>query len=104
MSFNTPQEVASELSTRITQLCDMSECDLKTEMQQLKSLIKENPAACSLLLDEDIGKMVAALRKITGNAIAQATASKSRAKKAAAPKHKALTAEELAAALDDEDF
>lgn len=103
MSFNTNEEIASELSVRIKALSDMSEADLKTEMQQLKMAIKENPSACSLLLDEDVGMMVAALRRITGNAIANAISSKTKSPKAAKAKVQ-LTAEQLAAALDDEDF
>ena len=101
MSFNTDKEIASELSTRISQLCDIDGVDLKTEMQSLKAAILENPQATSLLLDEDIGKLVTALRKITGVAITQASATKTRAAK---PKAKSLSAEELAKALEDDDF
>lgn len=101
MNFNTDQEIASELSTRISQLCDMEDVDLKTEMQSLKAAILENPQATSLLLDEDVGLLVAALRKITGVAITQASTSKPRAKK---EKAKPMSADELAKALEDDDF
>lgn len=101
MSFNTDKEIASELSTRISQLCDIDGVDLKTEMQSLKAAILENPQATSLLLDEDIGKLVTALRKITGVAITQASTPKKREAKA---KPKQMSASELAAALADDDF
>lgn len=103
MTFNTPQETASEISTRISLLCDMSDADLKLEMQNLKTALKENPAAVSLMHDEDVGKMVVALRRITGFAIAQASA-KEKKPRAVKEKSKPLTAAELAAALDDDDF
>lgn len=98
----TPQEKASEIQARIAQLSEMSDADLKTEMQSLKAAIMQNPAACALLLPKDVGAMVAALRRITGFAIQQATTSK--AKKEKKPKATPLSAEQLAAALDDEDF
>lgn len=101
MSFNTDKEIASELSQRIALLCDIDGVDLKTEMQSLKAAILENPQATSLLLDEDVGKLVSALRKITGVAISQASTPKARTAK---PKPKALTAAELAKALEDDDF
>jgi len=100
--FNTPQEAASELSVRINQLNAMSDADLKIEMQELKTAIKENPAACSLLLPEDIGQMVAALRRVTGFAIQQAISKPT--KRGTSKAKTQLTPEQLAAALDDEDF
>lgn len=101
--MNTPEEVASEISQRIAQLNELSDADLKNEMQSLKAAILENPAATSLLMDEDVGKMVAALRRITGFAISQASKPKTRTA-TAKPKAKQLSAEELASALDDDDF
>ena len=102
IEMHTPEEKASEIQTRISMLSDMSEADLKTEMQSLKAAILANPAACALLLPQDIGQMVAALRRITGFAIQQAT---TKPKKEKATKAKTqLTAEQLAAALEDEDF
>ena len=99
------QQAASEISQRISQLEALSEDSLKNEMIELKKAILENPSACLLLKEEDIGQMVTSLRKITGLAI-QKAADKTRKPKAegAAPKAKKLTAAELAAALEDEDF
>lgn len=95
---------AAEISQRIQLLESMSLENLKGEMSALKKAILENPQACMLLLDEDVGKMVVAIRKITGLAIQTAASKKKEAKAGTSGKTKKLTAEELAAALDDEDF
>lgn len=96
------QQAASEISQRIAQLESLSTENLKGEMQQLKKAIMENPAACLLLKEEDIGQLVISLRKITGVAIQQA---QTKTRKASEPKAgKKLSAAELAAALEDEDF
>lgn len=42
---------------------------LDTAMRNLKVALKQNPAACSLMLDEDIGLCVAALRRMTNKNI-----------------------------------
>jgi hypothetical protein len=91
----------SEIQKRIQMLNDMSEADLRNEMRELKTVLLANPAATSLLLDTDIGLMVQALRKITKKEIEVASSPK---KKATAPAKVKLTAEQLAAALDDDDF
>ena len=85
----TENEVkASEISQRIHQLESLSIEDLKSEMASLKKAILENPQACMLLLDEDIGQMVISIRKITGLAIQTAASKKKepRAPKATAKK------------------
>ena len=100
---DSPEQKYSEISLRIKQLEDLSGDDLKNEMMNLKKALLENPQACMLLLPDEIGSMVSALRKVTGIAIATASAKtkKTGEKKPAAKK---MTAEELAAALEDEDF
>ena len=98
---DNPEIAASEISQRISSLLSFSDVDLKEEMRELKQAIMENPAACSFLKEEDIGILVSSLRKITHVDISVASAPKARATK---PKTKQLTAEELAKALDDEDF
>lgn len=97
------EQMASEISQRIQQLESLSAESLKGEMQELKKSLLENPAACLLLREEDVGLLVTSLRKITGQAI---ISSQTKARKAAEPKvpKKKLTAAELAAALEDEDF
>lgn len=102
-SADSIEQVSSEISTRISMLNDMSEADLKNEMRDLKQALKENPSACALLMDEDIGKLVTALRRLTKKEIEQAETKPKRGTKEKVPQVK-LTAEQLAAALDDDDF
>jgi len=90
------EQIVSEISTRIHQLESLSTENLKGEMQDLKRILMENPAACMLMHDEDIGIMVSALRKITGQAI-QASAKPTKVKK----ETKKLSATELQDALDE---
>lgn len=97
------KQVASEISAKINLLTDFSGESLKGEMASLKKALLENPAAAALLLPEDIGKAVAAIRRMVGIAIASANAPKE--KKPA--KSKQLTAVELAkamASVSDDDF
>ena len=98
------EQIYSEISQRIKQLEELSGDDLKNEMMNLKKALLENPQACMLLLPDEIGAMVSSLRKITGIAIATASAKTGKKKSESAPKAKKMTAAELAAALEDEDF
>ncbi len=106
--MESSEQVASDLSIRIQNLLvQMNEglegSDLKDEMASLKVSLMENPAACLLIKNEDIGVLVQAYRKITGNAIASASAKKTTTKTPKAASKK-LTQEELLSALDDPDF
>lgn len=101
---DTPQQIHSELSSRISSLESLMGEELKNEMTALKIAIKENPNACMLLLPEEIGKMVVALRKIVGVAIQTSTKAPAKAKTPKTGVGKKLTEEELKAALDDDDF
>jgi hypothetical protein len=76
--------------------------DLKTAMQDLQAALKKNAAACELMLDEDLGKMVIALRRMKNEDVVSASKPK---KAGAKPKAKdvALTAEELEAAFNADD-
>lgn len=94
------QQTSSEISQKIKSLCDFDGESLKYEMQDLKKSLLENPAACSLLMDEDIGLAVAALRRMTGTAIAIASQPKEKKPKEKKSSTK-LTPAELAAALAD---
>lgn len=89
-------QAASNIQQRIKELNDLAEEDLKDAMDDLKRALMDNPAACSLMLPEDVGQMVSALRRITGQALVSAP--KTKAKKA--DKIKTLTAEQIAE-LDD---
>jgi hypothetical protein len=88
-------QVMEDLRPRIDQLQDLQGDDLSEAMKELKKALMENPAATQLLLPEDIGKLVEALRRITGEAITSA-ATKPKKEKA-----KPLSAEELAAAFEE---
>ena len=101
--MDSPEQAYSEISQRIKQLESLSGDDLKNEMINLKKALLENPQACMLLLPEEIGSMVSHLRKITGIAIATASA-KTNKKKEPKAAGKKMTAQELADALNDEDF
>lgn len=104
MIDNNVEQAASELSVKIKELVTLDGDSLKTEMASLKKAIMDNPAACSLLHDEDIGAAVAALRRMVGVAVATASAPKEKKTSKAVKK---LTAAELAVALQavgDEDF
>lgn len=82
------EETAStaEIKERIARLTTLEGFDLKQAMDGLRSLILANPSACSLLLPEDVGDMVTALRKMTGNTKAAMMAAPKRGgRKAAAP-------------------
>jgi hypothetical protein len=99
MTIQTDSEIkqmASEIQQKIAMLTEFSGENLKGEMQSLKKALNENPAACSLLLDEDIGMAVAALRRMVGIAVTAANAPKEKKEKKGSTR---LTAAELAAQL-----
>ena len=58
------KQLCFEIQERISQLEELSETDLKTEMDDLKMVLLQNPVACTLLLPEDIGKAVAAIKRL----------------------------------------
>lgn len=70
------ENMAHEIRLRIQALSDLSTTDLKFEMDDLKQVLIKNPAACALLLPEDIGQAVAAIKKIMTNTSAAALAEK----------------------------
>lgn len=72
------EQLAHEIQARIQQLSDLSGTSLKNEMDDLKLCLLKNPAACELLLPEDIGMAVAAIKKLLGHAIAAATPARGR--------------------------
>lgn len=95
-------QIAADISAKIAQLEDMSGENLKAEMGELKKALLQNPAACMLLKDEDIGSMVTSLRRMTGIALSASTVKKV-STKTDRTKVK-LTAADLQAALNSEDF
>lgn len=93
------EQAYSDMLPRIKALELLSGEDLASEMKLLKKALVENPNACLLMLPEDIGQMVSALRKITGQALAVADAKPKKGE--AKPKKLALTAEAMQAAFDE---
>lgn len=91
-------QAAADIIPRIRELDKLAGESLEDEMKLLKGALLTNPGAVELMLPEDIGMMVTALRKVTGQSIAEATAEK---KPGAKKKSKVLTAEEMAAAFDE---
>lgn len=100
----TEQEIAaqqaySDLLPRIQALEELSGEELSKEMGLLKGALMHNPEACSLMLPQDMGLLVAALRRVTGMALATAAAKPKRGS-AKAPKI-ILSAEQIANAFDE---
>lgn len=93
------QQAYSDVLPRINGLVALSGEALEKEMSILKKALIENPDACAIMLPEDIGKMVAALRTMTGQALSEAVAKPKG--KGKAPKQLALTAEAMEAAFDE---
>jgi hypothetical protein len=101
--MDSAEQKAAEISQRIAQLEGILPENLKGEMVELKKALLENPAACLLLKDEDIGALVTHLRKLTNTAIISASTNKT---SSTAKKEKALkpmSATDLAKALNEVD-
>ena len=94
-----PDEAQSfvDIVTKINDLKSLMEDDLKEGMSALKAAIKKNPSAADLLLDEELGLMVVALRRIRGITVTEATKETKPGRKPKA-KEVALSADELEAA------
>lgn len=98
ISDTAAQQAYADILPRIDGLVALSGEALGAEMTILKKALIQNPDACALMLPEDIGKMVAALRTITGQALTEA-ASKPKGGKRQKPL--ALTAEAMEAAFEE---
>lgn len=101
------EETASSITVetiraRIEGLSVLDGFDLKTAMDGLRGLILANPSACALLLPEEVGDMVGALRKMTNNSKAAilATPTRKSAAKKKKPEDDIPTGAELEALLD----
>lgn len=57
------------IRSMIQNLSEVGESGLRQEMDKLKVALKENPAACELLMPEDIGEMVKHIMKLEGKMI-----------------------------------
>lgn len=87
------------IKERIQALGTVEGFELKTAMDGLRNLILANPSACALLLPEDVGEMVSALRRMTNNTKAASMATPTRASKKAPTK--ILNPDDLDALLGD---
>lgn len=90
------EEVIEDIIPRIRQLSTIGNNEtLEKEMKLLKGALMANPAAVELMLPTDVGMLVAALRRIVGEAIVAA------APKAKAAKPKKPKIEDLALGIDE---
>lgn len=91
-----------DIKTRIHNLEDLMDDDLKNAMTELKQALKKNPNASELLLDSDVGKMVTSLRRMAHVAVVAAKEPKKSGRKTT-PKAKdvQLTPEEVEAAFNE---
>lgn len=99
---NIPTEDAQaylDIKSKLNRLSALDGSFLETAMKDLKKALMDNPQACYLILPQDIGKMVIALRAMKNEVIEAATETKEKAPKKAKAS-KALTAEEIAEAFD----
>jgi len=71
--MNENAQELHEIQLRIQQLEELSGTDLKTEMDSLKMVLLKNPSACELLMPEDIGLCVRAIKRLVYNAKTTAT-------------------------------
>lgn len=96
------RQAYAEIASKIDELASFSTEELSGAMSSLKKALMQNPAACELMLDEDIGKMVVALRRVTNTTIAEAKAGKTpAAKKPKAIDVKNLSADEMLQAWEE---
>lgn len=89
----TADNPIAEIQNKINELSDLEGESLSGAMAELKKALRENAAACDLLLDEDIGKLTIAYRRMVNEDVIQ---SKSDNKK----KPKAVTIDKSLAELD----
>lgn|SRR5574337_187840 len=99
------EQKTAELQSKIRELSQLPDCDLKDAMDELKKALMENAEASLLLLPEDVGEIVRHLRKVTGKALQTAAskkkASSEKSEKAKEKAFKTMTAEELESGWND---
>jgi hypothetical protein len=93
------EQALADMLPRIQELKDLSGEPLEGAMKDLKGALLANPAAAAIMLPEDIGEMVAALRRMTGQTIAEASKAKVTGERR--KKQIPLSAEAMQAALDE---
>ena len=94
------QQKYADIKLKIEELEEKMGDDLKVAMTSLKKALHENSDACAHMLDQDIGKMVVALRRMTMQDVIEVKEGKG-TKKPKASTMKDLTAEQLMAGLEE---
>lgn len=61
------KQALDNIRQKIFDMQEMNNGELNGAMSTLREMLRANPAACSLMLPEDVGLMVRSLRKMTGN-------------------------------------
>ena len=74
------QDGYRDIKSRVHALADYDDSALEEPMSQLKKALLANPNACLLMLDEDIGKMTIALRRLVQESLVEVTKEKKEAK------------------------
>lgn len=95
------EQAYADILPRIQALKELDSEDLENAMKELKDALMKNPSAATLMLPEDIGEMVKALRKTTGQTMVEATKAKKTGEPKAPKAKKTMTADELSAAFDE---
>ena len=102
-----PDEVKQgyrDIKGRVLALSATEDDDLALAMTELKKALLQNPNACLLMLDEDIGKMTLALRRLTQEALVEGTKAKAEKKPGVKSKKTAqipLSAEDMQKVFDE---
>lgn len=94
------QQKYADIKNKILDLEDKMGDDLKGAMTALKKSLHENAEACAHMLDEDIGQMVVALRRMTMQDVIESKEGSGK-KKPKATTMKDLTAEQLMAGIEE---
>lgn len=87
------KEALERIRQKIHDIQTMNDGELNGAMTTLREMLRVNPAACSLMLPEDVGLTVRALRRMTGNTQALSLVNARGSKKAG--KEKDLSPEEI---------
>lgn len=93
-------QALSDIDRRIKELENLMDDDLRHAMGELKQALKQNPSAAELILDEDVGKMVSALRRMRQLAVVN-TPKTTKAKTKPKTKEVQFSKEELEAAWNE---
>lgn len=91
----------ADLLPRIQELSSKENESLATAMAELSRALHQNPNAVALMLPEDIGQMVAALRRMVGISIATETKAPKKAASTSAKAGAKLSAAQIQAAFDE---